>query len=148
MEGPSLTIPQEIPGSTGQQVVAPITFDADDNAISSITFAVDYDQTCLSFDSTDADFDGTPDSVALTVPAAFITQVLFVNEAIRFVIFAQGLTMPDGVFANITLTVSDREECLGATAEVGFSFGPAFGDSLGRPVSGWTQDGSVKIADD
>ena len=140
MEGPSLTIPQEIPGSTGQQVVAPITFDADGNAISSITFAVDYDQTCLSFDSTD--------SVVLTVPAAFITQVVFVNEAIRFVIFAQGLTMPDGVFADITLTVSDEDECDGATAEVGFSFGPNFGDSFGRPVSGWSQDGSVKIADD
>lgn len=147
-DGPSLTIPQEIPGSPGQTVVAPIAFDADGKAISSITFAVDYDQTCLSFDATDADFDGVPDSVTLEVPAAFITQVQFANEAIRFVLFAQGLTMPDGVFANVTLTVSDKEECRGATAEVRFSFGPNFGNNFGRPVSGWSQDGSVKIADD
>ena len=56
--------------------------------------------------------------------------------------------MPDGDIVEITLAVSDKEECHGATAEVKFSSTPAFGDSFGRPVTGWTQDGSVKIADD
>ena len=32
-------------------MTATVTFDADGNAISSITFAIDYDQACLSFDS-------------------------------------------------------------------------------------------------
>ena len=146
--GPSLTIPQEIAGTPGETAVASITFDADGNEIASITFAVDYDRKCLSFDSNDANFDRVPDSVSLNVPAAFITQVLFVNQAIRFVLFAQGVTMPDGAFANITLTVSDEEECRGTTANVGFSFGPNFGDSFGRPVSGWSQEGSIKIAGD
>ena len=63
-------------------------------------------------------------------------------------LFAQGVSMPDGVFASVTLTASDKDECRGATAEVGFSFGPNFGDSFGRPVSGWSQDGSVRIAGD
>ena len=147
LDGPSLTIPEEIPGTPGQTVAAPISFDSDDNDISNITFVVDYDQACLIFDSTDANFDGVPDSVTLMVPNAFITQVQFTGGAIQFVLYALGATMPDGVIADIALTVSDAQDCRGATAEVGFSFGPAFGDDRFRPVEGWSQDGSVKIAD-
>ena len=129
-------------------MVAPITFDADDSKISTIAFAVDYDQACLIFDSTDANSDRVPDSVSLMVPVGFISQVQFVGGAVRFVLVGLGVTMPDGVIAEITFTVSDAQACRGATAEVGFSSsGPTFGDSLDRPVSGWSQDGSVKIAD-
>ena len=146
-EGPSLTIPEEIPGTPGQPVTVTVTFDADGNAISSITFAVDYDQTCLSFDPKDEDYDGVPDSVTLSVPATFISQARFANGAIRLVHFSLDDTMPDGDIVEITLAVSDKEECRGATAEVGFSSDPAFGDNSGKPVTGWTQDGSVKITD-
>ena len=146
-EGPSLTIPEEIPGTPGQPVTATVSFDADGNAITSITFAVDYDQACLSFDPKDEDYDGVPDSVTLMVPATFISQARFANGAIRFVHFSLDDTMPDGDIVEIDLEVSDKEECRGATAEVGFSSAPAFGDSSGKPVTGWTQDGSVKIAD-
>ncbi len=129
-------------------MVAPITFDAADSKVSTIAFAVDADQDCLSFDSTDANADRVPDSVALMVPAGFISQVQFVSGAIRFVLFGFGVAMPDGVIAEITFTVSDAQDCHGATAEVGFSSsGPAFGDNLDRPVSGWSRDGSIKIAD-
>ena len=84
----------------------------------------------------------------IKVPATFISQVRFMNTTIRFVHFSLDDTMPDGDIAEITLTVSDKEECHGATAAVGFSSAPAFGDSSGKPVTGWSQDGSVKIADD
>ena len=146
-EGPSLKIPEEIPGTPGQPVTATASFDADGNAITSITFAVDYNQACLSFDPKDEDYDGVPDSVTLMVPATFISQARFANGAIRFVHFSLDDTMPDGDIVEIDLEVSDKEECRGATAEVGFSSAPAFGDSSGKPVTGWTQDGSVKIAD-
>ncbi len=125
-----------------------ITFDADGNSISSITFAVDYDQACLSFDPKDEDYDGVPDSVTLSVPTTFISQARFMNTTIRFVHFSLDDTMPDGDIVEIDLTVSDKEECHGATAAVGFPSAPAFGDSSGKPVTGWTQDGSVKIAGD
>ena len=147
-EGPSLSIEQEIPGTPGQTVVVPIDFDANGNGISSITFTVDYDQACLSFDPTDADFDGVPDSVIFKVPATFISQARFMDSTIRFVHFSLDDTMPDGGIVEIDLGVSDKEECRGASAEVGFSSIPAFGDNSGRPVTGWTQDGSVKIARD
>ena len=147
-EGPSLTIPEEIPGTPGQQVTVTITFDADGKSISSITFAVDYDQACLSFDPADEDYDGVPDSVKFNVPATFISQARFMNTTIRFVHFSLDDTMPDGDIVEITLDVSDKDECHGATAEVGFASAPAFGDSFGSPVTGWTQDGSVKIADE
>ena len=125
-----------------------ITFDADGNSISSITFAVDYDQACLSFDLKDEDYDGIPDSVNFNVPTTFISQARFMNTTIRFVHFSLEDTMPDGAIVEISLDVSDKEECHGATAEVGFASAPAFGDSSGRPVTGWTQDGSIKIAGD
>ena len=129
-------------------MVAPINFDSDDNSISTIAFAVDDDQDCLSFDSKDANADRVPDSVTLMVPAGFISQVQFVGGAIRFVLFGFGAMMPDGVIAEITFTVSDAQACRGATADVGFSSGgPTFGDNLDRPVSGWSQGGSIKIAD-
>ena len=147
-EGPSLAIPEEIPGTPGQPVTVTITFDADGKSISSITFAVDYDQTCLSFDPKDEDYDGVPDSVTLSVPTTFISQARFMNTTIRFVHFSLEDTMPNGAIVEISLDVSDKEECHGATAEVGFASAPAFGDSSGKPVTGWTQDGSVKIADD
>ena len=70
------------------------------------------------------------------------------NTTIRFVHFSLDDTMPDGDIVEITLDVSDKDECHGATAEVGFASAPAFGDSFGSPVTGWTQDGSVKIADE
>ena len=128
-------------------MTATVTFDADGNAISSITFAVDYDQACLSFDPKDEDYDGVPDSVNIKIPVTFISQARFANGAIRLVHFSLGDTMPDGDIVEIDLDVSDKEDCRGAMAEVRFSSAPAFGDSSGKPVTGWTQDGSVKIAD-
>ena len=129
-------------------MIAPITFDADDEAISIITFMVNHDETCLSFNSTDADFNGVPDSVKLLVPSSFNSQVQVVGGAIQFVFFGLGVAMPDGSIVEITYTVSNAPDCSGATADVGFSsIGLTFRDSLGRLVTGWSQDGSVKIDD-
>lgn len=145
LEGPSLTIPADIPGTPGQTVVADITFDADDNRISALTFSVDFDQTCLSFDASTG--------VAFKVPPAFTTLALYdsgdTDAEIDFTVYSLSTTVPEGAVVEITFTVSADTNCQGATANVGFSDSPSavFGDDRFRPVQGWTQNGSVKIAD-
>ena len=124
--------------------MASITFDDDDKEVAILTFSVDYDQACLDFDGTDSvEFNDQLES-------NFLTQVLFdsgdTEAEIDFTIYGLGISMSDGVIVEITFTVSDEEECSGATAEVGFASGTAFGNYTTGSVSGWTQDGSVKIA--
>lgn len=145
LTGPSLTIPADIPGMPGQTVIVPITFDDDDNAISALTFSVDFDQTCLSFDPVLG--------VAFKVPPSFITLALYdsgdADGEIDFTVYNLNASVEDGVIVELTFTVSADASCHGATADVAFSNSPSavFGDNQFRPVQGWTQDGSVKIAD-
>lgn len=145
LEGPSLTIPSEIEGTPGQTVAASISFDADDNRISALTFSVDFDQTCLSFDASTG--------LAFKVPPSFITQALYdssdTDGEVDFTVYSLNTTVPEGAVVEITFTVSSEQGCRGATADVGFSDNPSavFGDDRFRPVQGWTQDGSVQIAD-
>ncbi len=145
LEGPSLTIPQEIAGTPGQTVIAPISFEADDNSISALTFSVDFDQACLGFDASTG--------LAFKVPTSFLTQVMYdsgdVDGEIDFTVYSLRTTVPEGAVVEITFSVSTDESCRGATAGVGFSDNPSavFGDDRFRPVQGWTQDGSVKITD-
>ena len=153
--GPSLTIPQEIPATPGQTVTASITFDDDDSSIAGISFSVDYDQTCLTFDDTDDDSDGKKDSIEFTVnEGVFLTNASFNSDdtdaEIDINIFTshRGVTVSDGDIVKITFTVSDEEGCPGTTAKVGFPSGTTFRDTGYSKVLGWTRDGSVKIADD
>ena len=145
LEGPSLTIPGEIAGMPGQTVIAPISFDPDDNRIAALTFSIDFDQTCLSFDASTG--------IAFTVPSSLITQSLYdpgdTDGEIDITVYGLNTTVPEGGIVEITYSVSSDEGCRGATAGVGFSDSPSavFGDDRFRPVQGWTQDGSVKIAD-
>ncbi len=145
LEGPSLTIPGEIAGMLGKTVTVPISFDADDNRIAALTFSIDFDQTCLGFDASTG--------IAFKVPSSFITQALYdpgdTDGEIDIAVYSLSATVPEGAIVEITYSVSSDEGCRGATADVGFSDSPSavFGDDRFRPVQGWTQGGSVKIAD-
>ncbi len=75
--GPILSIPNDIPASAGQLVSVPVNFTGNGHSIASTAFSVDYDQTCLAFDSTDSDGDGIPDAVTLSLPAAFSAAATF-----------------------------------------------------------------------
>ena len=134
-------------------MTASITFDDDDNAIAGISFSVNYDQTCLAFDDSDDDSDGKIDSIESMVDEfTFITAASFdaVNMKININIYTwyPNVTVSDGVIVKITFTASDAAGCPGTTAEVGFSSGEKFRDTGYQEVDGWTQDGSVKIADE
>ena len=129
-------------------MTASITFDDDDNAIAGIWFSVDYDQTCLSMDGTGSvEFNDELNNPNFTAYALFDSGDTDAEIDINIFTWTPGVTVSDGVIVKITFTASDEEGCPGTTAEVGFSSGTTFHTGY-KEVDGWTQDGSVKIADE
>ncbi|MGB0385898.1 MAG: FG-GAP-like repeat-containing protein, partial [Ardenticatenaceae bacterium] len=59
---PNLSISSYIPVYIGTNVVIPVEFASDSSDSASTVFSVNYDESCLAFDSTDSDNDGVPDA--------------------------------------------------------------------------------------
>jgi hypothetical protein len=149
---PSLTIPQQIPAAPGASVSVPITFDNGGNSISSLFFSIDFDETLLTFDPTDSDFDGTPDAISFNVPAAFFPGVTYdasdTDGELDFTITDPApplAAMPNRVIATITFVAGSPP--VTSDANVGFSAtpGPSFGNTAGQSVAGVGVGGSVRI---
>jgi hypothetical protein len=152
-DGPVLTIPDQVPASPGGMVTLPVNFTANGNSIASMIFSVDYDQTWLTFDPTDSDSDGIPDTVTLDIPSAFNASVTFdggdTDGELDFFIadtFPPLASLPDGAIVSMTLNVGSPPSV--TEAAVNFSQDPvaSFGDTSGQSVPGTTDDGSVLIA--
>ena len=134
----------------------PITFDADGARVSSIAFSVDYDESCLSFDPTDADSDGIADSVNLIVPEAFGTTWVGHDpedaDGELDTVIADAThpfeAMPNGVIMEIALTVTEEASCSEEEAAVGFSSDPhaLYANDEGERLEGDTEDGSIRIS--
>lgn len=154
--GPTLSIPQALPAMAGQPVTVPIDLQTGETAVASIVFSIDFDQTCLGFDSSDNDHDGLFDNVHFNMPAAFRGSVSYTAADLAgeldFVIadFAPPIaTLPnkDGL-----VTITFTPLCMPAadaaiTATVGFAHAPmvSFGGPDGNDLSGATSDGAVEI---
>jgi hypothetical protein len=152
-DGPALAIPDQVPASPGGTVTLPVNFTANGNSIASMIFSVDYDQTWLTFDPTDSDEDGIPDTVTLDIPSAFNASVTFdggdTEGELDFFIadtFPPLASLPDGAIVSMTLNVGSPPSV--TEAAVNFSQDPvaSFGDTSGQSVPGTTDDGSVLIA--
>jgi hypothetical protein len=151
VDGPTLTIPTEIPAMPGQLVTVPVHFAANGTDISSIVFSVDFDETKLSFNSLDGDGNGIPDAIHFNVSAAFAAMATY-NSAdsdgeLDFVIFdpiPPAAALSDGVLVSIEFTTGS---VLGV-APVNFSQEPppSFGNTAGGSVSGTVFNGSVLIS--
>jgi hypothetical protein len=140
---------------SGRALTAPLTLNTNGLAIAAATFAIDYDDHCLTFDPTDGDADGIPDALAFNLPAGFqpSVQVDLTDSDGEIDIFVGDLfppitTLPDGVLATLTLRAACQPPP-GTTldAAVLFSTAPtaSFSDPNGRAIPGSTVDGSVLI---
>lgn len=128
----------------------PITFDSDENDVSSTVFSIDYDQSCLRFDPT-----GVPGSVNFTVPAVFtVTAFRFdardTEGEIDFIIGAFSVpppSVPDGVVMELVFEATCQPTNGEVIATVTFSTDPSasYSNPFGQDVEGWTRDGSVRI---
>ena len=152
---PMLAIPKNIPSVPNQQVSVPVTFTSDGSDVSSVVFSIDFDEQLLSFDDTDADSNGLPDAVTITVPAGFISSATYdPNDTDGEIdVFIADISiplssLPDGVVAVITFKTSDP--ATSTEARVGFSSSPSvsFGDVIGQSLSGTIAEGSVLIVVD
>ncbi len=153
-DGPNLTIPDRIPAYPGGSVEVPIEYTSNGHEISALTFSVDFDEGCLSFDDTDGDGDDIPDAVTLNIPGEFNASVTYDSQDTdgELDIFIADLFpplsgLPDGTLATIELTVTCTPSDEPIIVPVNFSSdpSPSFGNTAGQSVSGTWDGGSVEI---
>ena len=142
--------------AAGEIVDVGIELTGSEHDIAALAFSIDYDETCLDFDPTDANDDGLPDAINFQVPAAFSVTVFpdlgDPDGEIDVLIFniPPINTLADGVLSTITFqttcTPTGNETLL---APVRFSSGPppSFGNTGGQSVPGLAFDGAVSILD-
>ncbi len=117
---------------------------------------MDYDHTCLAFDTTDTNLDGIPDSIELSIPAAFnFVSVSFSSgdtDGEIDLLLADAASplssLPDGTIAEITLTTTcPPDPGQSIVAPIAFSSEPpaSFSDTFGQNVAGTVTDGSIQI---
>ncbi len=154
---PLLTIPTDVPAVSATLVDVPVDLTTGGNALASVAFSIDYDESCLSFDPTDSDADSIPDALDIPLPATFSATVFFdlgdTDGEIDIALLADDpatTTFTAGTVATVTFTPTCSA---GATdsviAPVAFSADPvpSFGDPDGQDVFGDSVGGSVEIFD-
>lgn len=146
---PMLTIGSATP--EGSSVTLPVSLDSSGANISSVAFSIDYDETRLALDPTDADGDDVPDALRLTTPDGFELVATFdasdTDGEIDIFIgdLAPALaTLPDGAILSVTLDVVEQS---GSIAAVRVATEPAvsFGTTQGASVAGSGTGGVVRL---
>jgi Beta-propeller repeat len=152
----TLATPSRIPAQPGGTVTVPVNFTPGGANIAFTAFSIDYDETCLTFDPTDANGDGIPDAITFTLPAGFGKTVMFnpadTSGEIDISIFDPSppfALLPLSALARITFHVKPTcgAAAVSTLAKVGFSSTPAvsFGDTSGQSSPGISLDGSVQV---
>lgn len=150
---PTLDIPDQISATAGSRATFPIVLSDPGDALGSLAFSIDYDETWLSFNDADIDSDGFPDAIQFDLPSDFgglirinpgdpdgeldfLLTDMSVPLSSSLATHPVSLTLETGFPANPPLE-----------AAVDFSQGPAvtFGDKAGRSIGGVVYDGSVLI---
>lgn len=153
-----MTIPTNVTGYPGEAVTLPLTFVASGNQIASMAFSLDYDESCLAFSEADANLDGIPDAVALSISSAFQASVTFdvsdTDGEIDFYIadlFAPLAALSSGQFATVTFqSTCSVDEGTQRVASINLAGEPplSFGDVNGNSVAGTLANGSVLLTHD
>jgi hypothetical protein len=147
-----LSLPVEMPVKPNSRVYLPVSLDTKDSRVSSLIFSLDYDETWLSFDDTDADKDGIPDAVHLNLPDGFVAGVSFdpTDKGGELDVAIYGLAvnavLPDGALLTVALDAGPVQGTF--LADVKSSTEPiaSFGSAEGFSLPGALQDGSVWIS--
>ncbi len=149
----SLIMPTAVSAPSGGTTMLPVTFNGNGNAVSSIVFSIDYAESCLSLNPTDANSDGIPDALSFNLPTGFSSsaQLDVTDTDGELDIVISGISsagaIPTGQIVTITFQVSSATNCANNTVPVNFSADPtaSFGDNSGGQVPGQVQAGSVLI---
>ncbi len=139
-EPPMLVLDARAETSPGIPVVLPLDFSNGGHAITAIAFSLDVDPAGLTFDPTDSDMDGIPDSI--TLPAGMPSTVVIAWDAADTdgeldVLLANltGPPLPEGVIMEFELT-----PVLSGVAGTWIRFSndpaPSFSNDQGEDVEG------------
>lgn len=153
--GPALHI-ANMDTAEDDAVTVPIRYRGNDNEIAAIVFSIDYDESCLHLDLTDADKNGRPDAIVPTVPAGLVASIIVdksdTDGEIDVIIadyFPPFVILAD---TDELLTITFQPICQPPaggmkTAAVNFSTSPepSFGDISGQSVDGAATNGQVTV---
>lgn len=109
----ALGLPGVMPGVVNGRVRMPLAFSAGSHQVTDVELTLDYDQSWLRFDETDANGDGLPDAIVSTLPPAFAVAVahqatlpraeISIHVASRS---GEPLSIPDGTWLTLELEVT------------------------------------------
>jgi hypothetical protein len=148
----SLTVPDSYLASPGQHVSLPIFFDPQGKDVSSMVFSIDFDQSWLTFDSSDSNGDGLPDGMHFNLPEGFVASASYDAQdkdgEIDVVVYYPALvqaSLPAGNIMTVTLEAGNPQGNF--IAEVKSSLDPpaSFGSPTGTSLPGKLVDGSIWI---
>ena len=143
----TLAIEGAMTAAPGTTVSVPIKLDSNGNAVAAAGFALDFDASQFSFDTTDANGDGTPDAVTFHTPASMTTYASYNAAESRVEVAVYGISIPlptlnDGLIATIELQVS--ESATGNTVDLDLTNG-SMGNTAGQDVAVEAIGSSVTI---
>jgi hypothetical protein len=135
----------------GSSVTLPVSLNSGGTSVSSVAFSIDYDETRLTLNPTDADADGLPDALRLTAPESFELVATFDASDTdgEIDIFIGDITsplaaLPDDAILSVTLDLVGQPT---GTAAVNVAAAPpvSFGTLQGASAPGSSIDGSVRL---
>jgi len=153
---PQLYIAGNLHVAEGGRIAVPVSYQAHGNDIAALVFSVDYDETCLSLDLTDADHNGRPDSILPLIPTGMVASITVdaTDTDGEIDVIVADYVPPFRVFTDtealllISFTASCRPPAGGEQrAPVNFSTdpSPSFGKASGQEVTGVATNGAVTV---
>ncbi len=140
---------------SGKQAAIPLMFDPRGAQIGTAVFGIDFDQDCLTIDSSDIDNDGIPDSVQLNLPPGYLATVAYsqpdTDGELDILITRQDASAP-ALPTDSLMTITFKATCdppvdQTTTAEIVFAASPAVALATldNQPVNGQTTNGAIVI---
>ncbi len=130
LQPPSMSVAPFTSAVAGERVRIPLSLTTERNQIREVSFHLDYDEACLSFNSDDMDGDGIPDNVVFHLDAGFLPAVTFdpLRHDGELSISVSGATpadlLTDGGLATITLSTTCYPDTGSTQAAIGFAVSP------------------------
>ena len=153
---PRLSIPNIAIDASNGNFSVPVNFNSAGKNISAVGFSIDYGESCLTFDATDANNDGIPDAIT-GLPSGFVASISHnVNDTgseLDISLFDSTAPMSalgDGALLTVAFTV--KPACItsdGTTTDVTLNFAsdptPSFSDALATDVTGTSSGATIAL---
>lgn len=154
--GPTLQIGTVPAVAEGEAVTVPLAFTSQGATVAAVVFSLDYDESCLALNPRDANSDGRPDAITVTLPSGMFASitvdptdtdgeldVIIADYFPPFVVLDDDATLLAITFETICVPLAGGAR----TAAIQFATepSPSFGTPTGQSVSGAYLDGAVTI---